>query len=89
MPNRWTTRSEPYGHDPIEVEHRLTALHGDVKGLHGDVQSLREESDERHGSMSRRMSLVEKAIVGILVVLQVLLQDKWPALAALLKELRP
>jgi len=89
MPNRWTTQSDHSGHDPIELEHRLTTLHGDVKSLHSDVRSLEEESAERHDKMSRRMSFLEKAIVGILMVLQVLLQDKWPALAALLKELRP
>ena len=86
MSPRWMTRADAsHSHDPIELEHRLTTLHGDVK-------SLEEENDEhreRHDKLSRRMSLLEKAIVGILMVLQVLLQDKWPVLAALLKELRP
>lgn len=65
-------------HSPLELEHRLTI---------GEMEA--EATKEQLAGLQRRMSLVEKAILAILGCLQVLLQDKYPALAALLKGLIP
>ncbi len=65
----------------IETEHRLTKL--EVR------QETHAEIEDRLEAISKRMALHEKAILGILGLLQVVLQDKYPALAAIIKSLTP
>ncbi len=48
-----------------------------------------EQYGEKIAAHDKRLSLLEKAILGIAAVLQVILQDKYPALAAILKSLLP
>ena len=61
-----------------ELENRLTR--SEIRNeLHG----------EKIASHDKRLSLLEKAILGIAAILQVMLQDKYPALAAILKSLLP
>ena len=86
MPTRWTTGLDnSSGHSPIEIERRLT----EQRLSHEYLKEDHEELQERFSAMSKRMALHEKAILGILGLLQVVLQDKYPALAALLKSLTP
>lgn len=86
MPARWTARLDNSGgHSPIEIERRLT----EQRLSHEYLQESHEELEDRLEAMSKRMALHEKAILGILGLLQVVLQDKYPALAALLKSLTP
>lgn len=65
----------------IETEHRLTKL--EVR------QESHDQIEDRLEAISKRMALHEKAILGILGLLQVVLQDKYPALAAIIKSLTP
>lgn len=71
------------GHSTRELEHRLTHLE-DAKAAHGEQSAELFEIVERH---SEKLTLHEKAILGILGGLGILLQDKFPKLAALLKSL--
>lgn len=70
--------SQGNSHSPLELERRLTI---------GEMEA--EATKEQIASISKRMSLVERAILAILGCLQILLQDKFPALAALIKGLMP
>ena len=72
-----------------EVEHRLTVVETiqeerlkTNERRHSDITELFERHD-------RRLNLHEKAILGLGALLQVLMQDKYPALAALIKGLMP
>ena len=93
MPMRWTTGLDnSSGHSPIEIERRLTEQrlsHEHLRDDHAELQESHEALEGRLEVMSRRMSLHEKAILAILGLLQVVLQDKYPVLAALLKSLTP
>jgi len=66
-------------HNPLEVERRLTE-HQAQLSRH---EEMHEASSEDRRSIRARMSVIEKAILAIGAVLQVLMQDKWPALAEL------
>lgn len=59
-----------------EVEHRLTRQEWET-----------EHHSETLEAHAKKLSLHEKAILGILGLLQIVLQDKYPALAALIKGL--
>lgn len=86
MPTRWTESRETYqSHSPIELERELTTQRMAL----GYLQESHEELAEEVGAVKRKMALHEKAILGILGVLQILMQDKYPQLAALLKGLSP
>jgi hypothetical protein len=60
----------------VEIERRIT-----IQEVHTEAHG------DRLAAVEKRMSLHEKAILAIAAVLQVVLQDKYPALAALLKGL--
>lgn len=68
-------------HSPIELERRLVEQRMELSHL----QESHEDLTEDVAALRKKMSLMEKAILGILGLLQVILQDKYPALAALLK----
>ena len=59
-----------------EVEHRLTRQEWEL-----------EHHQERLEEHAKKLSLHEKAILGILGLLQIVLQDKYPAIAAIIKGL--
>lgn len=65
-------------HSTKELEHRLTVLETEAKA---DSEQI-----EQH---DRRLNLHEKAILAIGAVLQILLQDKYPKLAELIKQVLP
>ncbi len=65
-------------HSPQEIEHRLTV-----------VETHIEVDEERIEAHDRRLNLHEKAILAIGVVLQILMQDKYPKLAELIKQALP
>lgn len=72
-------------HSPIDLERRLTRLE-DTAELH---EELHEEHKESTGKLLDRMSWHERAILAIIGAMQILVQDKYPALAKLLKGLSP
>ncbi len=61
-----------------EIERRLTT-----------IEILQQErlahNEERWGRVEKRMSLLEKTVLAIAAGLQILLQDKYPLLASILK----
>ena len=59
-----------------EVEHRLTRREWEA-----------EDHEDRLTEVEKKLSLHEKAILGILGLMQIVLQDKYPALAAIIKGL--
>lgn len=72
-------------HSPIDLERRLTSLE-DAAAAH---QKLHEEHKETSGKLRDRMSWHERAILGIIGVIQILAQEKYPALVKLLKGVGP
>lgn len=86
MPTRWTGSPANYqSHSAIELEHRLTTQ----KIEHEHLQESHDELLSDVEALRKKMALHEKAILGILGILQILMQDKYPGLAALLKSLTP
>lgn len=86
MPTRWTGSPESYqSHSAIEIEHRLTTQHL----VHEHLQDAHDDLLEDVEALRKRLALHEKAILGILGLLQIVFQDKYPALAAALKALTP
>jgi hypothetical protein len=71
-PHGWPNWPPPSPQHSTEVEHRLTHL----EGVTGKV--------DKH---ERRLNLHEKAILGIGAILQVLMQDKYPAVAKVIREI--
>lgn len=72
-------------HSPIDLEHRLTSLEA-IAEHHGDLHEGHESSDR---ALEKRISLHEKAILGILGLLNIVLQDKYPALAKIIRGFMP
>ena len=60
------------------LENRITKVE-----FRGEIQEKRLEATEK------RLSLQEKAILAIAAILQIILQDKYPALASVLKSFIP
>jgi hypothetical protein len=65
-------------HSTKEIEHRLTVLETEAEA---DSEQI-----EQH---DRRLNLHEKAILAIGAVLQILMQEKYPKLAELIKQVLP
>jgi hypothetical protein len=72
-------------HSPIDLERRLTKLE-DTAEHH---EALHEDHKESAGKLKDRMSWHERAILGIIGVIQILAQEKYPALVKLLKGAGP
>jgi hypothetical protein len=72
-------------HSPIDLERRLTKLE-DTAEHH---EALHEDHKESAGKLKDRMSWHERAILGIIGVIQILAQEKYPALVKLLKGVGP
>lgn len=70
-----------------ELEHRITIVETLQQERMTANEAVKQELSDRLSSMDRRINLHEKAILGIGALLQVLMQDKYPALADLLKGL--
>lgn len=85
-PGSWPPWLQPSSlHSPIDIEHRLTSLEA-IAEHHGD---LHEERESSHKTLEKRIALHEKAILVILGALNVLLQDKYPALAGMIRGFLP
>jgi hypothetical protein len=75
--NGWPHTSQPE-HTTIELENRLTTLE-----VHSETHSERVDQTED------RLNLHERVLLGILGVLYVLAQDKFPLLGAFIRGLGP
>jgi hypothetical protein len=71
----------------LETERRLTRLEVRQEDRQETNEDRWERSDDRFTAIEKRLSLHEKAILGICGVLQVVLQDKYPKLAAIIRGL--
>lgn len=69
----------------LEVERRMTI--GEMERL--QFKEDQKEQAEQIEALRKKLALHEKAILGILGLLQIVFQDKYPAVAALLKSLTP
>ena len=67
-------------HSTKEIEHRFTDLEASTRTSDQDRVEL-HEIVERH---SEKLTLHEKAILGLMIGMATLLQDKFPKVAALL-----
>ncbi|OQW71677.1 MAG: hypothetical protein BVN33_14695 [Proteobacteria bacterium ST_bin13] len=80
--NRSPPRSEN-GHSTKEIEHRFTALEAFTKESSSDRAGL-HEIVEKHAD---KLTLHERVLLGILMAIATLLQDKFPVLVHMLKAL--
>lgn len=68
---------------------RLTRAEAALERLGEIHDELREDHEQVRDSHTAKLSLHEKAILAICGLLYILAQDKFPAIAAILKGLRP
>ena len=83
--------SPPY-HTPShsnEIEHRLTVVETTQIERWRANRKIQQDTTDKIEAHNRRLNLHEKAILAIGAVLQILMQDKYPKLAELLKGLLP
>lgn len=67
-----------------DLEHRITHTEYQVERL----REIHDELREDHEAVSEKLSLHEKAILAIAGVLYIMAQDKFPAIAAIIKGFR-
>ena len=80
-PPNWTPWQQPSHSN--EIERRLTRAE-DTLEHHSD---LHEDHEETHSEFRNQLAIHEKAILGICGLLLIVLQDKLPAVADILKGL--
>jgi hypothetical protein len=82
--NFWPPRSpHENGHSTKEIEHRFTDLEAFTRASSGDREHL-HEIVEKH---AEKLTLHERVLLGILMAIATLLQDKFPVLVHMLKAL--
>ena len=84
MHRPWTDWPQPSA-DPMQTEHRLTRLEV-VTDEHGRNHDEHFETSVAHRD---RLNLHERLILTLAGILSILLQDKFPKLAALIKGAMP
>ena len=72
-----------------EIEHRLTVVETTQIERWRSNSQLQQDMTNKIDAQDRRLNLHEKAILAIGAVLQILLQDKYPKLAELIKQVLP
>lgn len=72
-----------------ELEHRVTYNEASLERILEIQAEMREDHERVAESHSAKLSLHEKAILGIAGVLYILAQDKFPMIAAIIKGFRP
>ena len=88
-PQSWPWSQPASLQHSTEVEHRLTVVETLQAERREANEVLQDAVEARLTAHDRRLNLHEKAILGLGALLQVLMQDKYPALAALIKGLMP
>lgn len=87
MPYR--SRELPTPSHSLELERRITTAEAGVERLQEIHDELREDHERISQSHGDKLSLHEKAILAIAGILYIMAQDKFPALAAIIKGFRP
>lgn len=87
MPKDFQTWQEPSrqdnGHSTREIEHRFTVMEESSQASKVDRADLRRITTDH----AEKLTLHERVLLGLLIALATLLQDKFPKIAALLKGL--
>ena len=82
--NSWPQPSRPEnGHSTKEIEHRFT----DLEAFAGESKADREDLHEIVEKHTDKLTLHERVLLGLLMGLATLLQDKFPVLVHALKAL--
>lgn len=71
-----------------ELEHRVTHTEASLERLREIHDELREDHERTSAQHSEKLTLHEKAILAIAGVLYIMAQDKFPAIAAIIKGFR-
>lgn len=71
-----------------ELEHRVTHTEASLERLREIHDELREDHERTSQQHSEKLTLHEKAILAIAGVLYIMAQDKFPAIAAIIKGFR-
>ena len=72
-------------HSPREIEHRLTSLEWTTED-HGEQHDQHRDTHSKH---DQRLSLIERAILGLAGAVYILAQERFPAIAHLIKGILP
>lgn len=81
----WPGYEQPTGHHPIELENRLTHLEHTTDD-HSDQHDQHRDTHRHH---DQRLSLIERAILGLAGAVYILAQDRFPEIARLLRGILP
>jgi len=85
LPPRWPPQSQPL--HSVEIEHRLTIVESDLEHVAESHEEKHEELEAKHAALTKRMSLHEKATLVLAGAVQVLAQEKYPALARIIRSI--
>lgn len=77
----WTGYEQQNGHHPIELENRITHLEHTTAD-HSDQHDSHRDTQRGH---DQRLSLIERAILGLAGAVYILAQEKFPLIASLIK----
>lgn len=87
MPHAYSNSRTPSHSN--ELEHRVTHTEAHIERLREIHDELREDHERATQQHSEKLSLHEKAILAMAGVLYIMAQDKFPAIAAIIKGFRP
>jgi hypothetical protein len=83
LPPHWPPQSQPL--HSVEIEHRLTIVENDLENVVERHEEKHEAHEEKYEALTKRMSLHEKATLVLAGAVQILAQDKYPALAKIIR----
>ena len=72
-----------------EIEHRLTVVETTQIERWRANRKIQQDTTDKIEQHDRRLNLHEKAILAIGAVLQILMQEKYPKLAEIIKQVLP
>ena len=92
MTSNWQHWQQPSPPHSVEIEHRLTSVETTLEHAQEACEDRHEEGSDtikqvdskheaKHEAIAKRMSLLEKAVLALAAAMQVIAQDKYPALA--------
>ena len=84
-PRHWLDSEQQNGHHPLEIENRLTHLEHTTDD-HSDQHDQHRDTHRHH---DQRLSLIERAILGLAGAVYILAQDRFPEIARLLRGILP
>jgi hypothetical protein len=85
MTGNWPHWQPPSPSHSVEIEHRLTTVENDLENVAERHEEQHELLESKQEALSKRMALHEKATLVLAGAVQVLAQDKYPALAKIIR----